>query len=564
MAGTAKDPRPTDHPSPTLPRGGYTAITPGPSDDVHDVEASLLDRELEEEAGHTSSPGLLGEGLGLSNQEIQEGSHEGSQPVVVSLAPRVDDEGRETSAEGVLGSNPEATALEFPSPTHLMRSLKTSRNKDVQCHITKECAVLPHSPSPTGNQPRNFLVPKNTKNTAVQGAESSEGDSTEDDEDQQDNPEPQEDAAEDDVAKTKAKDLNVTASAVFRVLGDMFSKESHRDNIWNCFQTVFQAQNPDIKDSEAIRDSYKEETKKAKDRGGKAGLSKWCVKIKEAAESLQVDAASSKIVAGTRARIIKQETKDLSERARVLSNLWSVEVFRFALCQDALDSDGIFSELFATYVERAEPPSEDPVVEWERVKKRINGSQGSNHAVQVALRTAASKAWCEVISEQCPRMDNEKAVLSRIGNRLYTGWDKEVFVITNFPDNVPLEKMESLGTAQRWSLLQACVVGLLEKVHGKVRVVENTRIQVSTLNRGRISKEGWLKDYDDEGLVITVSGKALFTVGQTKAFQKEKAAMAKGKGKEKRSAYTKAQTSTAASNPPETGESEEDDEDEEE
>ncbi|KAF9511865.1 hypothetical protein BS47DRAFT_1363513 [Hydnum rufescens UP504] len=151
-------------------------------------------------------------------------------------------------------------------------------------------------------------------------------------------------------------------------------------------------------------------------------------------------------------------------------------------------------------------------------------------------------------------MDNEKAVLSRIGNRLYTGWDKEVFVITNFPDNVPLEKMESLGTAQRWSLLQACVVGLLEKVHGK---------------------EGWLKDYDDEGLVITVSGKALFTVGQTKAFQKEKAAMAKGKGKEKRSGaespttylkrtYTKAQTSTAASNPPETGESEEEDEDEEE
>ncbi|KAF9503350.1 hypothetical protein BS47DRAFT_1402499 [Hydnum rufescens UP504] len=582
MAGTAKDPRPTDHPSPTLPRGGYTAITPGPSDDIHDVEASLLDRELEEEVGHTSSPGLLGKGLGLSDQEIQEGSHEGSQPVVVSLAPRVDDEGRETSAEGILGSNPEATALEFPSPTHLMRSLKTSRNKDVQCRITKEHAVLPHSPSPTGNQPRNFLVPKNTKNTAVQGAESSEGDSTEDDEDQQDNPEPQEDAAEDvseahdppseyltkdqekavhtlfwtlveDIAKTKAKDLNVTASAVFRVLGDMFSKESHRDNIWNCFQTVFRAQNPDIKDSEAIRDSYKEETKKAKDCGSEAGLSKWCVKIKEAAESLQVDAASSKIV----------ETNDLSERACVLSNLWSVEVFGFALCQDALDSDGIFSELFATYVERAEPPSEDPVVEWEWVKKRINGSQGSNHAVQVALRTAASKAWCEVINNALG-MDNEKAVLSRIGNRLYTGWDKEVFVITNFPDNVPLEKMESLGTAQRWSLLQACVVGLLEKVHGKVRVVENTRIQVSTLNRGRISKEGWLKDYDDEGLVITVSGKALFTVGQTKAFQKEKAAMAKGKGKEKRSAYTKAQTSTAASNPPETGESEEDDEDEEE
>ncbi|KAF9518717.1 hypothetical protein BS47DRAFT_1358777 [Hydnum rufescens UP504] len=531
MAGTAKDPRPTDCPSPTLPRGSYTAITPGPSDDVHDVEASLLDRELEEEVGDMSSPGLLSEGLGLSDQEIQEGSHEGSQPVVVSLAPRVNDEGRETSAEGILGLNPEATALEFPSPTHLMRNLKTSRNKDVQRCITKERAVLPNSPSPTGNQPCNFLAPKNTKNTAVQGAESSEGDSTEDDEDQQDNPEPQEDAAGDvseahdppseyltkdqekavhtlfwtlveDIAKTKAKDLNVTASAVFRVLGDMFSKESHRDNIWNCFQTVFRAQNPDIKDSEAIHDSYKEETKKAKDCGGKAGLSKWHVKIKEAAESLQ---------------------------AYVLSNL----------C--------------ATYVECAEPPSEDPVVEWEWVKKRINGSQGSNHAVQVALRTAASKAWCEVINNALG-MDNEKAVLSRIGNQLYTGWDKEVFVITNFPDNVPLEKMESLGTTQRWSLLQACVVGLLEKVHGK---------------------EGWLKDYDDEGLVITVSGKALFTVGQTKVFQKEKAAMAKGKGKEKHSGaespttylkrtHTKAQTSTAASNPPETGESEEGDEDEEE
>ena len=42
-----------------------------------------------------------------------------------------------------------------------------------------------------------------------------------------------------------------------------------------------------------------------------------------------------------------------------------------------------------------------------------------------------------------------------------------------------------------------------------------------------------MKDYEDEGLVVTVSGKALFTVGQTKAFQKEKAAMAKGKGRER-------------------------------
>ncbi|KAF9516218.1 hypothetical protein BS47DRAFT_1360502 [Hydnum rufescens UP504] len=463
MAGTAKEPGPTDCPSPTLPRDSYTAITPGPSDDVHDVEASLLDRELEEEAGHMSSPGLLGKGLGLSNQEIQEGSHEGSQPVVVSLASRVNDEGRETSAEGILGSNPEVTAWEFPSPTHL-----------ITCHPSK--LTLPHWEST-----HNFLAPKNTKNTAVQEAESSEGDSTEDDEDHQDNPEPQEDAAKDvseahdppseyltkdqekavhtlfwmlveDIAKTKAKDLNVTASAVFRVLGDMFSKESHCDNIWNCFQTVFWAQNPDIKGGD-------EEGKRSWGQG-------WTVQM---------------------------ETKDLLERACVLSNL----------C--------------ATYVEHAEPPSEDPVVEWEWVKKKINGSQGSNHAVQVALRTAASKAWCEVINNALG-MDNEKAVLSRIGNQLYPGWDKEVFVITNFPDNVPLEKMESLGTTQR---------GL----YSKPVLLAYWKRSMARICKGQISKEGWLKDYDDEGLVITVSGKALFTIGQTKAFQKKRLQWPKGKAK---------------------------------
>ena len=81
-------------------------------------------------------------------------------------------------------------------------------------------------------------------------------------------------------------------------------------------------------------------------------------------------------------------------------------------------------------------------------------------------------------------LDNEKAVLSRLGNRLYTGWDREVYVISNFPNNVPFEKMETLNTVQRWALLQACIVGLLEKVHGTVRVVEKTRIEVEVLNHG--------------------------------------------------------------------------------
>ena len=52
-----------------------------------------------------------------------------------------------------------------------------------------------------------------------------------------------------------------------------------------------------------------------------------------------------------------------------------------------------------TYVECTEAPSEDPLIEWEQIKARINGSQGGAHAMQVALRTATSKAWCDVISE---------------------------------------------------------------------------------------------------------------------------------------------------------------------
>lgn len=52
----------------------------------------------------------------------------------------------------------------------------------------------------------------------------------------------------------------------------------------------------------------------------------------------------------------------------------------------------------STYVERTESSSDDPVVEWERVKARINGMQGAQ-AVQAALRAATSKAWCDVLSK---------------------------------------------------------------------------------------------------------------------------------------------------------------------
>jgi hypothetical protein len=65
---------------------------------------------------------------------------------------------------------------------------------------------------------------------------------------------------------------------------------------------------------ETILASYKAEMKKVKDCGGKGGLSKWRTKIKEEAERLQADQANSKIMAGTCARVLKQEMKDLSER----------------------------------------------------------------------------------------------------------------------------------------------------------------------------------------------------------------------------------------------------------
>jgi hypothetical protein len=52
----------------------------------------------------------------------------------------------------------------------------------------------------------------------------------------------------------------------------------------------------------------------------------------------------------------------------------------------------------STYVECTESSSDDPVVEWERVKAWINSMQGAQ-AVQAALRTATSKAWCDLLSK---------------------------------------------------------------------------------------------------------------------------------------------------------------------
>lgn len=83
-------------------------------------------------------------------------------------------------------------------------------------------------------------------------------------------------------------------------------------------------------------------------------------------------------------------------------------------------------------------------------------------------------------------MGDGKAVLSRIGNRLYRGWDQDIYVIQNFPDDVPFHKMETLNTPQRWALLQACVVGLVEKVGGEVKAVPNTKIEVGILNLRKI------------------------------------------------------------------------------
>jgi hypothetical protein len=49
----------------------------------------------------------------------------------------------------------------------------------------------------------------------------------------------------------------------------------------------------------------------------------------------------------------------------------------------------------------------------------------------------------------------------------------------------------------------------------------------------------WLKEYDDEGLVTSLSGQAVLTISMTNAFRKEQAVMAKAKAKGKQRATGK-------------------------
>ncbi|KAF9504966.1 hypothetical protein BS47DRAFT_1368415 [Hydnum rufescens UP504] len=526
-----------DHAGPLLPQCQSKSVGHF-SEDARDVETSLLGPGLpEEETESISSPRVLGEGLSLSDEEIQSDSGPGP----LTLDSRAAEEGGMMGSDGGEVDTVPVVPL---SPTGLIRGLRASQNKDMQWHLEKERAALlklstlSALPQLSEKGPRMFPIAKNAHTSLPEGIPADTqgtegpgtgGKSTEHDDavensggdigaDVADKPgdapseyltTAQEKVVRDafwksteDLTKTMAEELNVTTSVIFRratmVIFGTVSKQSSE------IETRTSEDSP--LDMETMHTSYKAEMKKAKDRGGEGRLSKWRTKIKEEAKDF------------------KQETKDLSERAHVLSNLWSVEIFSFSLCQDALDSDAvaasslfsssartseilegliwqdanlkrkIFAELFSTYVDRTESSSDDPVVEWERVKARINGMQGAQ-GVQAALRTAASKAWCDLLS--C----TEAGI-------------QDIYVIQNFPDDVPFLKMETLNTPQRWALLQACVVGLVEKVGAE------------------ITKETWLKEYDDEGLVTTLSGQAVLTFSMTNAFRKEQAAMAKAKAKD--------------------------------
>jgi hypothetical protein len=254
------------------------------SEDAHDVKASLLGPGLpEEEAESMPSPRVLGEGLGLSDEEIQVDS--GPRPL--TLGSRVTEEG------GVMGNDGEEVDIVVvaPSspPTGLMRNLKASSNKDVQQCLEKERAVLPKLstlstlPPLPKKGPRVSPIPGNAHASMPEGvtrdtqgtegpgtgSESAEGnDAVENsggdaDVDVADQPgdtpleyltTAQEKVMHDafwksieDLSKTKAEELNVTASVIFRSLGALFAKESYRGNIWNSFQAVFRDQNPNIR-----------------------------------------------------------------------------------------------------------------------------------------------------------------------------------------------------------------------------------------------------------------------------------------------------------------------------
>ncbi|KAF9504300.1 hypothetical protein BS47DRAFT_1401549 [Hydnum rufescens UP504] len=526
------------------------------SEELDDVEHVLMESEMEETPA--GSPSALGAGLGLSNEEGEPGALlgigasglEGNEGPLPGTGP---EEREAPNAEGS-SALPETVAF-----------LKASKDKNVRCRLEKEQAALSKLPAlkvlttsmpseeritmpveaqgPT-DSPVEQVVPAAT---VLQGPSSTLTKS------QTVQLRRELWAVMEKTAKEKAESLNIQPSTVFKLLGELFSAQSYRENIWNSFQSVYKAEHPEVKggDIGTIKAAYKAEVKEVGDRG-EFEFRKWRIGLKEQAERVKVDQMASKLDSNTRAK------------AHVTSNLHDMEIFGLVLCRDAIDLNGavaatifsssletsdilrqhiwtddirrkIMADLYQVHTQQHNSLSEDPLETWIHLKTSINTAQGLSGAQQV-LRTYMSRAWMNVINQGLGREDT-KAAFENLGKRMYTGWGKPMFYMKNFPANVQLTRMESLTNEERWAILQACTVGLLEKDGDEVKVIPNSRVQIMQYRvHKEMTKTLWLEGFGDTALILSTDKKAVLTVSEVKKFQDKLAAFKKsqkGKGKAK-------------------------------
>ncbi|KAF9503863.1 hypothetical protein BS47DRAFT_1401980 [Hydnum rufescens UP504] len=536
------------------------------SEELDDVEHILMESEMEETPA--GSPSALGAGLGLSDEEGEPGAllGIGASGLEGNGGPLPGTGPEEREAPNAEGSSalPETVAF-----------LKASKDKNVRRRLEKEQAALSKLPALkvlTTSMPseEHITMPVEAQGPTdspveqvVPAATVLQGPSSTLTKSQTVQLRRELWAVMEKTAKEKAESLDVQPSTVFKLLGELFSAQSYRENIWNSFQSVYKAEHPEVKDVGTIKAAYEAEVKEVGDRG-EFEFRKWRIGLKEQAERVKVDQMASKLDSNTRAKVIREKGMELSETAHVTSNLHDVEIFGLVLCRDAIDLNGaaaatifsssletsdilrrhiwtddirrkIMADLYQVHTQQHNSLSEDPLETWIRLKTSINTAQGPSGAQQV-LRTYMSRAWMNVINQGLGREDT-KAAFENLGKRMYTGWGKPMFYMKNFPANVRLTRMESLTNEERWAILQACTVGLLEKDGDEVKVVPNSRVQIMQYRvHKEMTKTLWLEGFGDTALILSTDKKAVLTVSEVKKFQDELAAFKKsqkGKGKAK-------------------------------
>ncbi|KAF9509269.1 hypothetical protein BS47DRAFT_1365382 [Hydnum rufescens UP504] len=502
------------------------------SEELDDVEHVLMESEMEETPA--GSPSALGAGLGLSDEEGELGALLGIGASGLEgnggPLPGTGLEEREVANAEGSSALPETVAF-----------LKASKDKNVQHHLEKEQAALSKLPALkvlTTSMPSEECI---TMPVEAQGPTDSpveqvvpaatvlQGPSSTLTKSQTVQLRWELWAVMEKTAKEKAESLDVQPSTVFKLLGELFSAQSYRENIWNSFQSVYKAEHLEVKDVGTIKAAYEAEVKEVGDHG-EFEFRKWCIGLKEQAERVKVDQMASKLDSNTQAKVIREKGMELSEMvcafhyACVTSNLHDMEIFGL-----------IMADLYQVHTQQHNSLSEDPLETWICLKTSINTAQGLSGAQQV-LRTYMSRAWMNVINQGLGREDT-KAAFENLGKRMYTGWGKPMFYMKNFPANVQLTRMESLTNEEWWAILQACTVGLLEKDGDEVKVIPNSRVQIMQYRvHKEMTKTLWLEGFGDTALILSTDKKAVLTVSEVKKFQDELAAFKKsqkGKGKAK-------------------------------